>query len=131
VRASIWLPGMTVRSKQHSSRISDGRGRHMMFRDPAYTALKTELHLRATAALMRAGWTAPTEERVAMRLTYRGRFDLDNAAGFVMDALEGAAYVRDSQIAIMTVAKRPAGEIGLTITVREIGAKKGNRRAND
>ena len=123
MRASIWLPGMTVMSKQHSARRSHDRGRHMMFLDPKYNALKTELHLRAKAALMRSGWMAPTEEQVVMRLTYRGRFDLDNAAGFVMDALEGAAYVRDSQIAVLTIAKRPAGEMGLTITLREMGKR--------
>jgi Holliday junction resolvase RusA-like endonuclease len=53
-----------------------------------------------------------------MKITYRGRPDLDNAAGFIMDALEGIAYDDDRQILILSVRKKPKGDKGILISIR-------------
>lgn len=123
MRALIWLPKVTLMSKQHSHRISHGRGRHMMFRDAAYTAAKEALFWQAKAELLRVGWRVPIECYCALRISYRGRFDVDNAGAFIQDALQGCAYLRDSQVIMATYRKRLKGPEGLWIGIHTLEGK--------
>jgi Holliday junction resolvase RusA-like endonuclease len=116
MRARIYLPGIEVQSKQHSRSYSrTGR----TFTNHTYAQQRDDFGTLAKAALRRCGWSL-TEKKCSMSLSYRGRFDLDNAAGFVMDALQGIAYLRDSQIVAMHICKRPAGDNGVGIVLETI-----------
>lgn len=116
----IWLPDIVPMSKQHSARRSHGHGRRMMYRDPQYTAARNAVYFAARQALIRQGWYEPVTCRCAIRISYRGRFDVDNAGGFVQDALQGAAYVRDSQVILATYRKRLQGPDGLAIIIHTL-----------
>lgn len=122
--ARIWLPNIVPMSKQHSARRSHGRGRRMMFRDPKYTAALVALKWEVKSVLAKQGWIRPVECRCAIRISYRGRFDVDNAGGFVQDAMQGAAYVRDSQVLLATYRKRLTGPEGLSIIIHTLEARK-------
>lgn len=123
MRARILIPGAQAMSKQHSSRISHGRGRHMMFRNPEYTSWRDTLNRIARSKLAVCGWIKPVECRCALRISYRGRFDVDNAGGAIQDALQGAAYLRDSQVILATYRKRLKGPDGIDITLRTLEVK--------
>jgi Holliday junction resolvase RusA-like endonuclease len=120
VIARIWLPDVVPMSKQHSARISHGRGKHMMFRNPEYTAARNALTWNVKLELAKKGWIQPVKCKCAIRISYRGRFDVDNAGGFVQDALQGAAYVRDSQVILATYRKRLKGPKGLNIIIHTL-----------
>jgi Holliday junction resolvase RusA-like endonuclease len=92
----------------------------MMFRNPEYTQARDMLAILARKELARQGWTQPTKSKCALRFSYRGRFDVDNALGFIMDALQNAVYFRDSQVVIATSRKRLKGAIGISIIVHTL-----------
>ncbi len=120
MKAHIWLPDMEVKSKQHSrSYTRTGR----TFTNHLYAGARDAFGITAMMALASAGWREPVNDKVAMRLSYRGRFDVDNAAGFIMDALQGVAYVRDSQVIMLAVRKRLKGNMGVGITLRTLDIK--------
>lgn len=115
--ALIWLPNAEVKSKQHSrGYAANGR----TFTDRKYADARKTLFWEAKAALVKQGWARPVECKVALRVSYRGRHDVDNAGGYVQDALQGAAYVRDSQVILATYRKRLKGPAGIAITIRTV-----------
>ena len=125
MKSRVWLPGIEVESKQHSRSYSrTGR----TFTNHAYERARDTLGIMARLALTRKGWPSPVETKVIMRMSYRGRFDVDNAAGFVMDALQGVAYVRDSQVVCLTVRKRLDGALGILIALSTIEDRPGRHR---
>lgn len=98
----------------------------MMFTDKGYTAAKRALNFLAKVEFAKRGWAQPTKELVALRVSYRAnRMNVDNAGGFVMDALEGVAYFKDGQVDIATYYKRRTGPVGIGIGVRTIKKPKG------
>jgi Holliday junction resolvase RusA-like endonuclease len=119
--ARLWIPNMVPMSKQHSrGYAANGR----TFTDRKYGAARHALFWEAKAALEKQGWTTPVEERCTLRVSYRGRFDVDNAGGFVQDALQGAAYVRDSQVVMATYRKRLKGPMGLSIIIHTLEGRQ-------
>jgi Holliday junction resolvase RusA-like endonuclease len=45
---------------------------------------------------------------------------VDNAGGYVQDALQGAAYVRDSQVTLASYRKRLKGPEGISIVIHTL-----------
>lgn len=125
----VWLPDLEPLSKQHSARRSHGRGKRMMFKDPRYAGEMNYLRWLAKAEFAKRGWTEPVTCRCALRVSYRGRFDPDNAGGYVQDALQGVAYVRDSQLDLATYRKRRSGPVGILIIVHTLEGRKANEKA--
>ena len=118
--ARIWLPGVEVESKQHSrSYTRTGR----TFTNTQYASARRAIGLMVLVELRKQKWFEPVECKCSMILSYRGRFDLDNAAGFIMDALQGIAYVRDSQIISIHIRKRLKGPMGVKIFIRTLEVK--------
>jgi Holliday junction resolvase RusA-like endonuclease len=121
MRARIFIPEFIPLSKQHSRGMNCGR----IYKLKSYSDAMTALAWKCKLALRLEGWLTPTAFNCALRVTYRGRFDVDNAGGFVQDALQGVAYVRDSQVVMATYRKRRTGPYGIGITVWALsGAKK-------
>ena len=119
MKVHIYLPGIEVKSKQHSrSYTRTGR----TFTNTIYKEHREAFGMMAKTELRRRGWNL-TDMKCAMRLSYRGRFDVDNAAGFIMDALQGIAYDRDSQVISLHVRKRLKGDMGVGITIRTLEVK--------
>jgi Holliday junction resolvase RusA-like endonuclease len=121
MRARVIIPDAVLMSKQHANHRSHGGNGHMMFTDRGYTNAKKALNFQARAALAKVGWMKPAEEKVALRISYRAnRMNVDNVAGFILDALEGAAYLKDGQVDILSVQKRRKGDDWLGISVRVV-----------
>lgn len=120
--ARLWFPDVIPLSKQHSRGMRYGR----TYRLKSYTEARDALAKEAKVLLYNQGWRQPIECRVALRVSYRGRFDVDNAGGFVQDALQGAAYVRDSQVVLATYRKRLKGPNGIKIIIHTIKLREQN-----
>ncbi len=93
------------------------RGR--LVRSPAANAYAT-----AVGMLVRARRTGCTKKTIAVTLHwYRGRRsgDLDNRAKVVLDALQGAAYERDSQVVELHMYRHDdANKPRMEVVVREV-----------
>jgi Holliday junction resolvase RusA-like endonuclease len=121
----IFIPDFEPMSKQHANHRSHGGNGRMMFTDKGYTAAKRGLNFLAKVEFAKRGWTQPTKELCALRVWYRAnRMNVDNAGGFVQDALEGVAYFKDGQVDIATYHKRRTGPIGIGIIVRTLKTKR-------
>jgi Holliday junction resolvase RusA-like endonuclease len=119
--ARIWLPDIELKSKQHSRGYSK-TGR--TFTDPKYAYAKKYLCWATKLALQKQGWSEPVKTNVAVKISYRAnRMNVDNLAGFCLDGLEGAAYLKDGQVDILVVHKRRKGPVGLGITIRTLEVK--------
>ena len=124
MRARIVIPNPVLMSKQHANHRSHGGNGHMMFTDREYTNAKKTLKWQAKSALAKIGWSKPTESKVALRISYRAnRMNVDNVSGFILDALEGAAYLKDGQVDLLSVRKRRTGTAWLGISIHTFGGK--------
>jgi Holliday junction resolvase RusA-like endonuclease len=119
--ARIFIPDFKPLSKQHSRGMCYGR----VFTNANYTRAKNNLRMLAKMALIKKGWREPTKEKCALYVGYKSnRMDVDNVLGFVMDALQDVAYIRDSQIYRATAEKLFKGPIGLDIRIGTMEATK-------
>ena len=122
MRATVFIPGVKPLSKQHSG----GRNGNRYFVKSEYTAAKNRLGWEAKRQLMAQGWPIATDEKVWIRISYYGntdRFDLDNASGFVMDALAGIAYKNDRRARRGSVVMDLPGPDAVKITLRMLPKK--------
>jgi Holliday junction resolvase RusA-like endonuclease len=119
--ARLWLPDAPLRSKQHSR--GYGKGGHT-FTTKDYKDARMILGQQAKIELNKQNWREPVACYCALRISYRGRYDTDNLGGYVQDALQGIAYVRDSQAILTTYRKRLNGPIGLYIIIHTLDGKK-------
>jgi len=104
-----------LKSKQHSRGQNNGR----TFTVASYTSAKFALNMQAREQIRKQGYFQPTDKKVAVRISYRAnRMNVDNVSGFILDALEGAAYIKDGQVDVLTVKKRRNGENWLFLNVR-------------
>lgn len=125
MKAKVILNDAPLCSKQHSSK-RGWSGKHMMYTDGKYAAAKKAFHWMARSALVKQGWTRPVECYCALRISYRAnRMNVDNVQGFIMDALEGAAYLKDGQVDIVHVRKRRTGPPWVGLYIRTLEAKHG------
>lgn len=100
------FPGMKPKSKQHSG--SHNGKRHYV--KPEYTEWKNEVALEAKIQARKKKWEMPNKEKIlSMEIEAwgSGRFDCDNLAGGIMDALIGVIYDDDRQIKHLTVRMFP------------------------
>ena len=70
--------------------------------------------------LAKRGWHEPAQCNIALKITYFRRHDLDNAAGFVMDVLQGVAYNDDKQITLLIVKKKKSMGKGIEIFLKAL-----------
>ena len=121
MKATIELHDVQIMSKQHSRGMRYGR----TFTNHAYTAAKDALYWRAKGALYAAGWENPVACNVAVALSYRAnRMNVDNVVGFVLDALEGCAYLKDGQVDVLRVRKRRKGPTWVGISLRTLERRR-------
>lgn len=120
MKASIVLLGVDIMSKQHSSKRSNGDNGRMMYTVRSYSKAKLAMNLLAKDALRKKGWWVPVKCSVALKITYYRRQDLDNAAGFIMDALQGVAYNDDRQIALLVVRKKKSVGKNVELTLKTL-----------
>jgi Holliday junction resolvase RusA-like endonuclease len=88
---------------------------------------KAEVYIACYEEIIRRGWQKiPFREKVSVAIVLwglRANADLDNAFKSIADALNGCAYYDDSQIAKLTVERRPADKAhppGAIIEIEEI-----------
>ena len=121
MRARIMIENPQLCSKQHSR--GYGRNGHT-FTVKSYTKAKYDLNTEVKDQLRKQSWWNPVFSKVAVRMSYRAnRMNVDNVAGFILDALEGAAYLKDGQVDILAVKKRRKGGDWLGITLRTLEVK--------
>jgi len=77
-------------------------------------------HQLAALAARPRGWRLEGDMLVSIALTVTTarRFDLDNAAKLVLDALNGIAWTDDSQVASLSVTRARGDVAGTTVLVR-------------
>ena len=111
-----YTPAKTVAYEQLIARTAAEAMRHLPYE---LTALPCYVRVDVYKGVPKS-WTQAKRARALDALEIPGKPDLDNVAKGVLDALNGVAYVDDTQVVRLLVQKQYSLEPRLVVTVKEM-----------
>jgi Holliday junction resolvase RusA-like endonuclease len=111
-----YTPAKTVAYEQLIARTAAEAMRHLPYE---LTALPCYVRVDVYKGVPKS-WTQAKRARALDALEIPGKPDLDNVAKGVLDALNGVAYVDDTQVVRLLVQKQYSLEPRLVVTVKEL-----------
>ncbi len=139
----IWIPGAPVaKARARHGKTRDGRP--VTYSDPKTKSWELQVGMLASVAM---GDSEPSQAPIALTLDVglapprswsqrrrdaatageiaaTKRPDLDNFVKSVLDGLDGVVFADDSQVVRLEVHKRYSARPGVSITVREVQARR-------
>ncbi len=111
-----YTPAKTVAYEQLIARTAAEAMRHLPYE---LTALPCYVRVDVYKGVPKS-WTQAKRARALDALEIPGKPDLDNVAKGVLDAMNGVAYVDDTQVVRLLVQKQYSLEPRLVVTVKEM-----------